>query len=177
MGLNGLVEQGARAGLWLCLLVITYLALTPQPDAPGLGWDKANHVAAFLVLALLADLGWPGRAGRLRRLGMLLGYGLSLELAQSLLAHREGSALDLLADAVGLGLYFGGRALWMRTWQVAAIQQAMGERSRGEAHLVDHAEVAKELDSWRTEDEPPAPRRCSSSSRVRSRRQRSGRAD
>jgi hypothetical protein len=157
VGLNGLVKHGAQVGLWLALIVITYLALTPQPDAPGLGWDKANHVAAFLVLALLADLGWPARAGRLWRLGMLLGYGLSLELAQSLLAHREGSALDLLADAVGLGLYVGGRALWMRAWQVAAIQLAMGERSRGEADLVDHAEVAKEMDSWGTEDEPPAP--------------------
>jgi predicted transcriptional regulator len=40
-------------------------------------------------------------------------------------------------------------------WQVAAIQEAMGELSRGEADLVDHAEVAKELDTWGTDDEPP----------------------
>jgi predicted transcriptional regulator len=40
-------------------------------------------------------------------------------------------------------------------WQVAAIQQAMGELSRGEADLVDHAVVAKELDTWGTDDEPP----------------------
>lgn len=40
-------------------------------------------------------------------------------------------------------------------WQVAAIQKAMGELSRGEADLVDHAEVAKELDTWGTDDEPP----------------------
>jgi predicted transcriptional regulator len=41
-------------------------------------------------------------------------------------------------------------------WQVAAIQEAMGELSRGEADLVDHAEVAKELDSWRSGDELPS---------------------
>lgn len=40
-------------------------------------------------------------------------------------------------------------------WQVAAIQEAMGELSRGEADLVDHAVVAEELDTWGTDDEPP----------------------
>ncbi len=117
MGLNRPVKQAARAGLWLSLLAITYLALTPQPDPPGLGWDKANHVAAFLVLALLADLGWPGRVALPRRLILLLAYGLVLELVQSLLPHREGSALDLLADAVGLGFYVAGRALLLRAWR------------------------------------------------------------
>jgi predicted transcriptional regulator len=32
-------------------------------------------------------------------------------------------------------------------WQVAAIQEAIGALARGEADLVDHAQVAKELDT------------------------------
>jgi VanZ family protein len=94
-----------RAMLWLCLLAITWLALTPQPDAPGLGWDKLNHAAAFLVLAALADLGWPGRATLPWRLGLLLGYGVLIELVQAVLAYRQGSALDFVADALGVAAY------------------------------------------------------------------------
>jgi predicted transcriptional regulator len=41
------------------------------------------------------------------------------------------------------------------SWQVAAIQEAMEELSRGEADLVDHADVARELDTWGTASEPP----------------------
>ena len=40
-------------------------------------------------------------------------------------------------------------------WQVAAIQEAMEALSRGEADLVDHAEVIRELDTWGTDSEPP----------------------
>lgn len=41
-------------------------------------------------------------------------------------------------------------------WQVAAIQEAMAALSRGEADLVDHTEVVKELDTWSTDDEQPS---------------------
>jgi predicted transcriptional regulator len=41
------------------------------------------------------------------------------------------------------------------SWQVAAIQEAMEELSRGEADLVDHADVVRELDTWGTASEPP----------------------
>lgn len=95
----------ARVGLVAALLAITWLALTPQPDAPGLGWDKLNHVAAFLVLAALADLGWPGRAMAPWRVGLLLGYGLGIELVQGMLAYRQGSVLDFAADLVGVALW------------------------------------------------------------------------
>jgi VanZ family protein len=95
----------ARVGLVAAVLAITWLAFTPQPDPPGLGWDKLNHVVAFLVLAALAQLGWPGRAALPWRVGLLLGYGLGIELVQGLLAYREGSALDFAADVVGVALW------------------------------------------------------------------------
>jgi VanZ family protein len=97
----------ARLGLGAAVLAITWLALTPQPDPPGLGWDKLNHVAAFLVLAALAQLGWPGRGARWWWLGLLLGYGLVIELVQGLLDYRQGSVLDFAADALGVALWHG----------------------------------------------------------------------
>ena len=42
-------------------------------------------------------------------------------------------------------------------WQVAAIQEAMEDLARGEAGLVEHAEVAAWLDSWGTPDELDPP--------------------
>ncbi len=39
-------------------------------------------------------------------------------------------------------------------WQVAAVREAMDELGRGEAGLLDHAEVAAWLNTWGTPDEP-----------------------
>ena len=93
-----------RIALGLSLIAILWLATTsspyPVPSAPS---DKVNHVIAFLELALLARLGWPGRTA-LRYLVPLLAYGLALELVQSQLDHRDFSWADLLADGVGITL-------------------------------------------------------------------------
>jgi predicted transcriptional regulator len=42
-------------------------------------------------------------------------------------------------------------------WQVAAIQEAMDELSRGEAGLVDHSDVVAALDTWGGPDEIDPP--------------------
>jgi hypothetical protein len=105
------LRPAARAALAVCLLAVTWLAFTPQPDPPGLGWDKLNHLGAFMVLAALADLAWPGRAALPWRLALLLGYGLLIEGVQELLHYRQGSALDFVADALGIALWLGARRL------------------------------------------------------------------
>jgi VanZ family protein len=94
-----------RVALALCVLAVAYLAFTPL-DAPGIGgWDKLNHALAFFVMAWLAAGGFPGRKAAPVRWGLLLGYGLLIELVQSQLPFRDFSLLDLLADAVGILLY------------------------------------------------------------------------
>jgi VanZ family protein len=86
----------------LLLASVTVLALLPKPPAAaGLGWDKLNHVLAFVALGQSARWAWP--TARWGGWGSaLLGYGLLLELAQGWMPPREADALDLLADALGL---------------------------------------------------------------------------
>ena len=67
------------------------------------GWDKSDHVVAYLVLGLLGF----GAYGR--RFGVwiaLLAYGGAIELLQALSVYRTASWNDWLADAVGLALAF-----------------------------------------------------------------------
>lgn len=94
-----------RLALVICLLAVLYLALTPVESVPGLGFDKANHLLAFLILAWLADGGWPGRERAWKRWGWLLGYAAFIESLQYELPYRDASGLDLLADLLGLALY------------------------------------------------------------------------
>ncbi|MCG6943576.1 MAG: VanZ family protein [Thiohalocapsa sp.] len=110
-----LVQRAARLGLLACVLAIAYLAFAPLPDPTGFGWDKANHLMAFAVLAVLSELGWPGPAARPWRLALVLGYGVLIELVQAQLAYRQGSVLDFAADALGVALYLAGKraALWL----------------------------------------------------------------
>jgi VanZ family protein len=100
---------------WLLLAVITALAVFPKPPAAAsLGWDKLNHLAAFVGLGLLARAAWP-RAGWTPWLGGLMGYGLLLELAQGLTPTRSAEAADLLADGAGLAV----AALLIKGWRRA----------------------------------------------------------
>jgi VanZ family protein len=106
------LQLAFRAGLWVCVLAVAWLAFAPLTEPPpGLSWDKGNHALAFFVMAWLADGGYPGRSRALARWGLLLGYGLLIELVQRLLPFREFSLLDWSADALGILLYVGVRAM------------------------------------------------------------------
>lgn len=93
-----------RLAFWMVLGGVLLLSLLPNTALPpvDLGWDKANHVAAFAVLGLLGWWSFPQARGRL--LLMLLVYGLAIEGLQSLTADRQAQWLDVAADAVGLAL-------------------------------------------------------------------------
>ncbi|MTW20347.1 VanZ family protein [Allochromatium palmeri] len=99
-----------RIALVICLLAVLYLALTPVELVSGLGYDKANHLLAFLVMAWLADGGWPGGERAWKRWGWLLCYALFIESLQYELPYRESSWFDVLADLLGLALYSGLKA-------------------------------------------------------------------
>lgn len=91
-----------RLAFWMVLGGVLFLSLLPNTALPpvDLGWDKANHVAAFAVLGLLGWWSFPQARGRL--LVMLLLYGLAIEGLQALTADRQAEWLDVVADTVGL---------------------------------------------------------------------------
>lgn len=90
--------------LFAVLLVgITALALSPKPPAAAsLGWDKANHLMAFFVLAVALRGGWPAARGSVLWLA-LLAYGVGLEWAQGLTPNRQAEVADVGADLLGIG--------------------------------------------------------------------------
>ncbi len=109
----------ARLALALALIAIMVLALMPGPTVPvTTAWDKLDHVLAFFTLAMLAEQafpGWPFWRGL--ALG-LVAFGVGIEIAQGFTPDREASALDVLADGIGIAIYGAVRQLtaaWVRT--------------------------------------------------------------
>jgi VanZ family protein len=109
---QGLVRRLSQVAFWSCVLVVAYLAFLPSEDAPGLSWDKANHLLAFAVMTALAALGWPARRSAFSLWLPLLGYGLLIEVVQYCLPTRELSLLDWVADGLGILVSLGLIRLW-----------------------------------------------------------------
>jgi VanZ family protein len=110
---NKCVWQLALAGYWLTLAIATHLP-KETTTLPGGGFDKAAHLGAFAVLAVLCAGAWPPTIRR-RSLSQLLWisilvavYGAIDEWTQSFVG-RQTSLGDWLADvagaAIGLGLF------------------------------------------------------------------------
>lgn len=97
-----------RSALILALIVVSILSLDPAPELPAVLWDKANHAAAYVLLAFLADRSFPEKQAGLphpAKFICLFAYGMAIEGLQSLIPQREASMLDLVANACGLALY------------------------------------------------------------------------
>jgi len=97
---------------WCALATVVVLSLLPGAMLPPVFnfWDKAQHALGFAGLTWLAFLAYPDTS--LRRIGLaLLLAGGAIELAQSATGWRHGDWLDLVADAVGIGLA-GALRLW-----------------------------------------------------------------
>lgn len=95
------VPRRWRLLFWPCLIAVLVLALLPPTQPlPTTGWDKANHVLAFLVL------GWLGRRAYARQrtwvVLALVGYGVLIELLQGMTSYRDADPMDVLADSIGL---------------------------------------------------------------------------
>lgn len=110
MNLVVIVGPNARriwAACFVCASAVTLaVALMPASRAPqGVGWDKMNHLLAFLMLGvngMLAFGHW--RRGGLIVLLLLAGLGALIEIGQSLVPSRKAEAMDLVADMIGAGL-------------------------------------------------------------------------
>lgn len=96
----------ARSLFAIALIGVTVLAVVPQESViVTSGWDKANHLLAFFVLLALLDIAYPELHFLRQKILLLIGYGILLELLQGMIAGRDASLLDVLADCVGLAVY------------------------------------------------------------------------
>ena len=92
-----------RTATLIWSVVMAWLAFRPVAAIEtGLPWDKANHAAAFVVLTVLAGLGWPRSPG-IARVAILLAAGVMIELVQGLpQIGRDADVWDVVADGVGI---------------------------------------------------------------------------
>lgn len=98
----------------ISIAAITWLGFTSEPyPIPSVASDKVNHLLAFTELAILTRLGWP-RLGLMPPLLVLTGFGLALELGQSITPWRDFALSDLLADVVGIVFGYGLTSLLFR---------------------------------------------------------------
>jgi VanZ family protein len=100
------VKHGNRSALWIwafgsvALVVLVLALMPPVPHMPTTGWDKANHLRAFAVLAWLGSHAYPQRLASV--MSGLLAYGALIEILQSFTTFRSADWHDLLADGLGL---------------------------------------------------------------------------
>ena len=71
------------------------------------GSSKILHFLAFVTLAFTIDLAHP-RLGNLRKVWVLLGFGILIEAVQYFIPYRVCSFWDLMVDVLGIAAYFLG---------------------------------------------------------------------
>ena len=106
-----MIQRSARALFWLALLFSLAMAVVPvSPELPTN--DKTRHIAAFMMLTLLARIGY-WQSSSLRLFLWLGAFGGMIELVQGLeIVSRDADPVDWLADLgatavllIAIGLY------------------------------------------------------------------------
>jgi len=89
------------------VVLIAFLTLIPSNQSePFFPYsDKALHFISFFILIFLFDKS-SNEPINFLNLSLFFCYGLFLEMAQSLTSTRSAEMLDLLADTLGLLVYF-----------------------------------------------------------------------
>lgn len=91
-----------KSAFYINLLIIEYLALTPQHIEIVEGfWDKQNHFMAFFVLYLLFSFAYKNLT-TVEKTIILLFVGFQMEIIQYFIPGRFFSLLDIVADGVGI---------------------------------------------------------------------------
>ena len=91
-----------KLSFFICIVAIEYLATTSLEIKPLENtWDKANHFMAFMTLYVTLSLGYP-KLEVVKKVLILLVFGIQIECVQYFLPNREFSLLDVVADGVGI---------------------------------------------------------------------------
>ena len=91
-----------RVALIVYGLLVTGLSLQPGGVASVGAYDKVAHFFTYAVFAVLAWYALRIKRGYWILCLILLGYSAALEVAQSFIPGRMMSAMDLLANGLGL---------------------------------------------------------------------------
>ena len=96
-----------KSALFVYWGLITLLGLIPSSKSMDLFLysDKIMHFLSFLILIFLFDKSFKNSLS-LATLGALFSYGVIVEIAQSFTATRSAELSDLVANALGLLVYY-----------------------------------------------------------------------
>lgn len=95
-----------RLALLVMLLLMAYLGSASLAMPAGVDVsDKLLHGLAYWLLLLLVDFSWPSSGLTLTKLLPVFGYGVLIEAVQYFLPLRDFSLADMLANAIGMGVY------------------------------------------------------------------------
>ncbi len=92
-----------RAAFWIPLVICSYLALVPSPPDVQIFRisDVLTHAFAFTYLTFALRVAFPG-VSALKAGGLMLGYGVLIEVVQSFEPERYAEFKDLLVDLGGI---------------------------------------------------------------------------
>ena len=109
------------------LALFLVLALAPLPIAiPVVEGDKLAHFVAFAYLAVWFLGIFEIRLGIAVAAG-LAGYGVLIELLQSLTPYRSADVYDVVADVIGIGAGWLLASAGLRRW-CGRIEEWLGAR-------------------------------------------------
>ena len=102
------------AAFYICLIAIEFLATTTiHIEVVESIWDKANHFIAFFTLYFLLSLAYKKLSLNVKA-GLLVLFGMQIELVQSFIPGRYFSLLDVVADSIGILIGVVGYKLYKK---------------------------------------------------------------
>ena len=92
-----------RILFWLCAVAAVSVSLVPTTGAQLFDLqDKVAHVVLYASLYFIAVQAYGSSFSLLLLAIMVIGFGLSLEIAQSMTSYRYGDIWDFVANSIGV---------------------------------------------------------------------------
>ena len=100
--MHPLLLLGFRVAFVIAIVLMTLATLSkPDPNVHGLINDKVAHILGFFILSFVTHCAFP-QSSMTKKMILLIGYGMAIEIAQSFTGYRYFSWLDWLADIAGV---------------------------------------------------------------------------
>lgn len=98
-----IARYGYQFLFWLCISATIVLSLMPGGGKPlFLFQDKLAHGVVYALLFFLSVQAFSHRCPKWSLALVLVAFGLSMELAQSMTSYRQADGWDMLANTAGI---------------------------------------------------------------------------